>query len=231
MAEMDPEAIQLIQRAHEKLKMLPPGSPVELQFTSPVSVRIRTTLVGFEKGKYLIIKQPDSRNYYDVMTEGNVVVMRFLIEREAGECVACKAPIKSIVSFPARLIFMEYPTHVENRCLRSQQRVSTHILAHMAPATSPKERLDGVVSDISPTGCKLKFHAQDVVLGVNKIPIVITIQKPGTEETLSLRGTVMNHRKEDGLIGIGVLFTEPEERVIDILDNLYIDTKVFQVAS
>lgn len=222
---------ELINKSHEKIKMLQPGAPVELQFTVPSNVRIRTTLVGYEKGKYLIIRQPESRQYYDVMTEGNVVVMRFLLEGEAGECVACKAAIRALASFPARLLFMEYPTYVENRSLRSKQRVATHILARMCPANSPDEKHDGVVCDISPTGCKLRFHADEMVRGVNKIPIVITIQRPGSEDALHLNGKVMNQRREDGTIGIGVLFTDPPDIVITLLDQLYINTKIFESAS
>lgn len=230
-ASTDTEMCELINKSHEKIRRLMPGAPVELQFTLPSNVRIRTTLVGYEKGKYLIIRQPESRQYYDVMTEGNVVVMRFLLEGEAGECVACKAPIKSLVSFPARLLFIEYPTYVENRSLRSKQRIATHILARMSPKNSPDELHDGVVCDISPAGCKLRFHADEMVRGVNKIPIVITIQKPGSEEALQLNGKVMNQRREDGTIGVGVLFTDPHEIVVTLLDQLYINTKIFDSAS
>lgn len=225
----DHEALEAINRAHEKIKQLKPGAVVELQFTAPLPVRIRSRLVGYEKGRYLIIKQPDSRDYYDVLFDGNSVVMRFVIEGDSGECIACRASIRSVLSFPGRLLFIDYPTYVENRSLRAVTRVSTHILAQMAPQEVTDKKLNGVISDISPTGCKIKFQADDLVKGVNKIPIVITIN-PGSDNEKRILGTVMNHRREDNHIGVGVAFTSSEQEVLDILDQLYIDTRVFQTA-
>ncbi len=88
---------------------LQPGKHMDLQINHPVSLRLRLTLVGYELGKYILLKYPrvtKTSEYNDVLVEGNVMIVRYLMEGNKGECFAFRSAIKNISTYPESYCFL-----------------------------------------------------------------------------------------------------------------------------
>ena len=138
-----------------KLTYLRPGDVIDVEFSSATKVRTKLQVVGFDTGNYLLLKQPNPRtdgSYADVLYEGNPVIVRLVLEGEAGECLAFKTKIRAVSNIPFRLLYLDYPKEIENRALRAQRRVRTHIPVDVTAdgsQTNTKRNWPVVLSSIS----------------------------------------------------------------------------------
>jgi len=216
-----------------KLAYLRPGDMIDVEFASAAKVRTKLQIVGFETGKYLLLKQPNPRtegSYADVLFEGNPVIVRLVLEGETGECIAFKTKIRAVTNFPFRLLYLEYPQEVENRALRAQKRVRTHIpvdvTADSSQSDNKKKLASGVIVDISSAGCRILFKATPNEAGnVTHMNIKVSIGSAAQKELLTLSGQIMNQRKERGMISVGVRFTDEDSHINTVFDHLLIDTE------
>jgi len=111
---------------------LSPGGLIDLEIKNPVKLRIKARLVGYELGSYIILKHPDPQHmssYQDVFSKGNVVIARYILEGDKGQCFAFASTIVCVTNVPKKFIFLSYPQKIENRELRSHQRVATYFPA------------------------------------------------------------------------------------------------------
>lgn len=215
-----------------KLTYLRPGDMIDVEFSAATKVRTKLQLVGFDTGNYLLLKQPNPRtdgSYADVLFEGNPVIVRLVLEGETGECIAFKTNIRAVSNIPFRLLYLSYPKQVENRALRAQKRVSTHIpvdvTADNSQASTKKKLASGVIVDISSAGCRILFKAQSQSGNVTHMNIKINIGSGSQKDLLTLSGQIMNQRKERGMISVGVRFTDDETHISNVFDHLLIDTE------
>ncbi|WP_417448098.1 flagellar brake domain-containing protein [Idiomarina abyssalis] len=228
-----PPTLESPSQPQLKLAYLRPGDMIDVEFASAAKVRTKLQLVGFDTGKYLLLKQPNPRtegSYSDVLFEGNPVIVRLVLEGETGECIAFKTKIRAVTNFPFRLLYLEYPEQVENRALRAQKRVRTHIpvdvTADNSQASTKKKLASGVIVDISSAGCRIVFKATPNEAGnVTHMNIKVGIGSGAHKEALSLSGQIMNQRKERGMISVGVRFTDDEAHINNVFDHLLIDTE------
>ena len=184
-----------------KLTYLRPGDMIDVEFAAATKVRTKLQLVGFDTGNYLLLKQPNPRidgSYADVLFEGNPVIVRLVLEGETGECIAFKTNIRAVSNIPFRLLYLDYPKQVENRALRAQKRVRTHIpvdvTADNSQTDSRKKLASGVVVDISSAGCRILFKAQSEGSNVTHMNIKISIGSGSQKDLLTLSGQIMNQR-------------------------------------
>lgn len=206
---------------------LQPGKTLDLQINHPVPLRLKLTLVGFEVGKYILLKYPKvarPSDYKDVLIEGNIMIVRYLMEGNKGECFAFRSSIKHVTLHPEKLLFLEYPKNIENRQLRTQQRTSIHI-----PATIMLEgkgddstKINGVISDISAKGCGFAFKSKSEKTHVNKINILVCIQSPIDGE-VRVPAKVCNSRNVEGLVNVGIQFLDTENQIPKLLEQLFIE--------
>ena len=138
---------------------LQPGKSLDLQMNNPVPLRLKLQLVGYDIGKYIILKYPkgaSTSEYKDVLADGNVLIVRYLMEGNKGECFAFRSSIKSTTQYPEKLLFIEYPKKIENRQLRLQQRTSIHLPAIIMledKDNNESTEIIGIIGDISAKGC------------------------------------------------------------------------------
>jgi c-di-GMP-binding flagellar brake protein YcgR len=208
---------------------LKPGKLVDLQIDHPVRVRIKAALVGYEVGSYIILKHPSPMqmsNYSDVLVEGNVVVARYLLEGQQGECYAFKASIRNVTKFPEKFIFLSYPQQIENRQLRTHQRFITHLPATLYPkeelADKPTPKLKGIISDISAKGCGFVFKSNNDKLKVTPKEIFVTIRTV-IDGDITIPARVCNSRYDDGKVNVGIQFNEDDEQIKTLLEQLLIE--------
>jgi hypothetical protein len=208
---------------------LKPGKVVDIEINHPVKVRIKVPLIGYEMGKYIILKYPISSrttDYQDVLVEGNVVIARYILEGEHGECFAFRSTIKHITKYPESFIIVNYPKKIESRQLRLQQRIVTHLPASLmvdSEGTGQESiRLNGIIADISTKGCGFAFKADNTKITVNKRDVFVCIHHPSTGE-VKIPARVCNSRNEQGKVSVGIKFFENDKQVSNLLEHLFID--------
>ncbi len=208
---------------------LQPGKVVDVEISHPTKVRIKVPLIGYEMGKYIILKYPVSArpsDYKDVLVEGNVVIARYILEGERGECFAFRSTIKHITKYPENFIILNYPNKIESRQLRLQQRIVTHLPASImvdSEAGDQKSvRLNGIIADISTKGCGFAFKADNTKITVNKRNIFVCIHHPTLGE-VKIPASVCNSRNEQGKVSVGIKFFDDDKQVSSLLEHLFID--------
>lgn len=217
-----------VKEEKEYFELLP-GKTLDIQINHPVTVRKKLTLIGYEIGKYLILKWPKSLNkneYSDVLVEGNVMIVRYLLEGSAGKCYAFRTSITSIVQYPERLIFVEYPKTLENRELRNQQRKTTHISASISMGSEADNfkgsQIKGIIHDININGCGFSFKTSNNKVKVNNREIVINISGYLNKEK-QLLATVCNSRNDNGVVNVGIKFNDDPSDVLLALKSLQLE--------
>ncbi len=222
-----------VLRKEEKLSdifELLPGTMVDFQVNHPVQVRLKLPLVGYELGKYIIIKYPTvSRpsSYSDVLVEGNVVVVRYLLEGDKGCCFAFRTTIQNITTIPERFIVLSYPEKIENRQLRAHQRITTHLPAAISlniPNQSNVE-INGIIVDLSLKGCGFTFKADSALVKVKHREIFVCLTHYALGE-MRIPAKVCNSRNEQGRVSVGIQFTDNDKQVATLLEHLFIDTSM-----
>ncbi|MGJ8693280.1 MAG: flagellar brake domain-containing protein [Thalassotalea sp.] len=222
--------MQALKLANEEYFELLPGKVLDIQINHPVPYRNKMLLIGYEVGKYIILKYPKvvrSNDLNDVLVEGNGVIVRYLLEGQSGKCYAFRASIKYIVQYPEKLIYLTYPDILENRELRKQRRQVTHIPASIsllnANSASDDVKIKGVISDINAKGCGFSFKTENDKLMVNKRNVFVNIHSPnnGMEQ---IAASVCNCRNEGGLVNVGIQFINAEQQVTDLLADLQIES-------
>ncbi len=209
-----------------------PGKLLDIQLNHPVKVRIKIPLVGYSLGKYIILKYPSEHkfgNYRDVLVEGNVAIVRYLLEGEQGECFAFRATISHIVKFPEKLLVLTYPTKIENRQLRLHQRIVTHLPATIMVSSEDSEqddvKLKGIIGDISTQGCGFTFKAANSKVKVNTRNVFVCVTISDGDDVI-IPGYVCNSRNEQGKVNVGVKFQEGDKQVTSLLERLFIEASV-----
>jgi hypothetical protein len=208
---------------------LQPGKIVDIEINHPLKVRIKVPLIGYEMGKYIILKYPVSTRisaYQDVLIEGNVVIARYILEGEHGECFAFRSTIKHVTQYPESFIILNYPKKIESRQLRLQQRITTHLPSSlMVNSEDGKQkpiRLNGIIADISTKGCGFAFKADNNKITVNKRDVFVCIHHPSTGE-VKIPAKVCNSRNDQGKVTVGIKFFENDKQVSNLLEHLFID--------
>lgn len=213
-------------KQQEQFFELLPGKSLDLQINHPLQVRLKLPLIGYELGNYIILKHPgEQSSYRDVLVEGNVVIVRYILEGNKGQCFAFRSTIKSISMFPEKFIMLNYPKSIENRDLRLHQRYATNlpasIILNEQSTLSEGVSIDGIIADISPQGCSFTFLSENSKIKVNERDIFICIQSSANGVT-KIPARVCNSRYERGKVNVGVKFTNSEQQMKNLLEKLFI---------
>ena len=206
---------------------LQPGKSLDLQINHPIALRLKLPLIGYELGKYIILKYPkgaSTSEYQDVLVEGNVLIVRYLMEGNKGECFAFRSSIKSITQYPEKLLFIEYPKKIENRQLRTQQRTSIHlpgVIMLEDSSNNKATKINGIIGDISAKGCGFTFKTKSANATVNKRDIFVCIRSP-TDGDVKIPARVCNSRNDNGTVSVGIQFIDEGKLVPKLLSQLFI---------
>lgn len=207
-----------------------PGKILDVQLNHPLQVRLKLPLIGYVMGQYIILKYPPivkETDYEDVLKEGNVAIVRYLLEGDQGKCFAFQATIQSITKRPDKFLILNYPERIENRQLRMHQRVMTHLPAALSMNESGEstDQIQGMIVDISLKGCGFTFKASNDKVSVNKRDVLVLI-KYANDELISIPAKVCNSRNDKGKVSVGIKFTDGDKQVATLLESLFIDTSI-----
>lgn len=196
-----------------------PGKIIDIQFTNPLTVRFKLTLIGYEAGKYLILKYPPkakNSQYSDVLKEGNGAIVRYIVEGERGECVAFSTTILAIAVRPEKLIYLAYPKQIESRQLREVNRLQTHIPAKISinkdQNYDSENLLQGIIIDISTTGCRFTVHVNSGFLALKKRQVFVHLLSPIDNESVVISAHIRNNQMQGNRLNVGIEFAESEQQ-------------------
>ncbi len=229
MTEQQKDTVTERHQIVSTLNKLKPGSVVDFQFDVLGKQRLKCKLIGFNEASYFIFAIPDfaKTGYQDMLKQGNVCVLRVIIEGDLGQCIAFKASIDVILKSPHFIMFVSYPSTIESYSLRNKQRLATYIPASISSHPSDDkvsegsyETCHGIILDISPNGCRMSVsnvHEQN--LSLKKVIVTINFPaRPDAPMTVESEIKSINkHDKEN--IALGIQFTKKEE-LIDLLSRL-----------
>ncbi len=200
------------------------GATLKLQIYG-TDARLTSELIGVEEDKYLIIKMPPIPSVGTVSSlsglfcKGNTVVVRYM---HNGTLFGFKSRVYHVIIDPVKLIFLEYPTKIEDHNLRSHRRVDCYLPASVGVAGNT---IEGAITDISREGCHFtveKSKVKRLILQIDK-GIDISFQLPGVGEKLTIAAKQKIIKKDKNSINIGVEFINmddrTEERLYDFLST------------
>lgn len=208
----DQERLKLIQA----FKHLQPGSYVDLQFNSENPLRVKSKLVGFDEGKYLIVTTPldTLREYADVICEGAGCIARTLIEGEAGQCIAFRSNVDVIPIRPKGLLVITFPKQVESISLRKESRVKTQLAVTFVyrddsrpdAMFDAKTEVSGYIKDISAGGCRVTATWPEQHKNIQQVPVYIKVTMANGEVAI-LKADIKNQQREDpATVSLGMMF-------------------------
>ncbi len=119
----------------------PIGIPLHVE-TEGVSIRTKSTSIGYFSDKYLVIKYPiASVSTATMLKEGSRITVRYL---DKGTVFAFQSDVIGIVSKPD-VLFISYPQRIEQHSLRSAGRVDCHLPCRIvSPNATPSDVLSRI---------------------------------------------------------------------------------------
>ncbi|MFT5634603.1 MAG: c-di-GMP-binding flagellar brake protein YcgR [Cognaticolwellia sp.] len=195
---------------NNNLTLLPPGSVVTLDMTTPAGQRgkFRSTFIGYLQKNYVLVQYPDSSkigNYAQYIAPGMGVTVRGLIEGHEGAVVAFVSNVKQSIQIPSRILVLEFPREVSLQKLRTSMRIETHI---KAKTKIKDEYWSSVISDISISGCKLMINNGEKLTLNDDKPLEIIIEDFQSLKNIKLEAEICNSKIQIGGVILGAKFSE-----------------------
>lgn len=142
------------------------------------------TLIGYLKGKSLVVTAPERDGRVLLIREGQCFIARIFSGKSA---YAFSSTVIKFTSVPYPHLHLSYPAYVEAVTVRRDARANVRLIAAVQTRHIPAGA--AIVSDISTGGCSLLADSQ---MGLKDERIVIKVKVPvGTlEQVLALKGII-----------------------------------------
>ena len=205
------------------------GTPVIIEILN-LNTRIKSALTGMVEGMFCLFRLSD-KDLIGTFRSGAVtnspVVVRF---QHKDTVYSFNAEVLSTVSNPCKLMFVSYPSKLEESTVHPAERRECAI---PAMAMLDNEIIEMTIVDISRDGCLSAITAPaskggdalfrmvqiNKMIQINK-PVDIRAEFPGTRERLGLKGRIKNMSKGTDKIMMGVMFDDMAPDVRKRLDSL-----------
>lgn len=146
-----------------KIQQLKVGQRVEIQVSGTnVPARFQTDFIGAIKGRWVMVSMPEAKRYGELreqLHEDVPLIVRFVLENDNGEICAFRTDINFVVSHPTKMLFLDWPKQVESRVIRQGRRFDAYLptkIERLGDDNQVTLTTDGVVLDVSETGCRVK---------------------------------------------------------------------------
>ena len=213
-----------------KILQMTVGQRVEIQVAGiNVPARFQTDFIGVVKGRWFILNMPESKRYGELrehLHEGVPVIVRFVLENGNGEICAFRSDINFVVAHPTKMLFLDWPSSVESRVIRQGRRFDAYLPTQIARLTEDNGSdltVDGVILDVSETGCRVKHTYQKNDEGKPQNPdwdsgqrAQLTVQQNGNGE-LKINCIVRQIKRKDEHCELGMQFNSNQKESINAL--------------
>jgi c-di-GMP-binding flagellar brake protein YcgR len=203
----------------------PLGTELILQIEEN-DAQLRSSLVGMERGNYLIIRIPRTPGLEPSMMVDKAIKAIFLYDGTIY--VFLSTIIMSIVT-PAPLFFISCPETMQRHELRKNLRMDCSM--PVVICRDDKSEHKSIISDLSASGCRVTVpnNAQmDAEFKVDGI-LELSCEMLGIDRENPIRGTIKNLAQDGKKIHLGVQFEPDNNRALEriqiyvnrILDIVY----------
>lgn len=220
------EPMGLTNEDLRKIRLMRPGTPVDLQINSAAgNKRVRTEFVGMDGTRCMIIRFPDENKWgslRDSIFTDNTLVIRYILEDETGEIIAFKVKITLVLTKPSQLIFTTFPLAIQSHDLRTEPRAQTRIAVKLFDDASNHEIGSCLVRDISLKGCRISLDKSLAERPNLKQQVVM--QFTDADNNLQLKGTIMNNKVDEVSLYYGIKFQTSEDEVANLLQKMMLST-------
>ena len=177
------------------------GTLIQIQFEGLGSSR--STLLGMDPGKFLIIQTPLISDIGTKVFEKNNGIVRYL---SAGRVYAFRSTLLGIIKEPRRFSILSYPESLEVVNLRKFERISCLTDAELHISNNIYE---GIVTDISMGGCNVDLNHSGI-LDFPEIRILeevsLTLQLKDGEFLEDIKATVRSTKRDKHNLSLGLQF-------------------------
>lgn len=187
--------------------------------------QFKTFFVGFEKNKYVIIKLPPisyckMKGLFDHIQNGDSITVKYL---SSGAIYAFECRVIKYIISPYPLLFLTFPGKIEALELRKSKRI---VCAMQCFVMAQKERLEGMMLDISDEGCLVAVNSllQEELGDIQEgDEISITCSLLGAEDDKIIHGVVKRFEKKNKNLMVGVEYGNLDPGVAERVQS-YIDS-------
>lgn len=191
-----------------------------------VGERFMSMFVGWETGRYLMVKLPSNLALKDHLHADKPVILRYL--HCSGEVHGCETTIETVVTAPRRLLFLRFPDAVEAVSLRKDAWVNCSVPATLVWGESP---VSGYLLDVSRGGCKVAYFGVPghPLPGVGT-EVACSFRLPGGEALLEVDGVVRSSGEDGGRVVCGLEFRDAPASMTAAI-GAYVDAAAFLVGT
>lgn len=213
----------------EKLHQIMIGGMVDLEIlTATSSKRVKTEFIGLLDKRFVILNYPNAKRFpaaSDYLYDGEMVVVRALIEGSGGQVIAFRQQLMSVSSHPVRLLFINFPNQVELFDLRSQTRIPTLLSAKLK--LSDDRILDGVIKDISLTGIKFDLKDKTQAENIKGMQCSIILDS-SNRQAKDFKGEVCSVKEHAQGAYCGIKLLASEEEMKSFMGDHFIDPSILE---
>jgi len=167
----------------------------------------KATLVGMERGSYLICKTSSSRivGIWAIMNKEDFIIVRYI---HNGIVFGFHSTLIGAMDSPFSLLILSYPENIETVNLRQHVRIPCLIPAVM---TINESTYKGAIIDISLSGSCFVFNLSE---GDEKAQIqrgdegALFFQIPGSQNKVTIKVDMVSVRIDNSKITLGTRFKE-----------------------
>jgi c-di-GMP-binding flagellar brake protein YcgR len=183
-----------------------------------VGQRFKTTFVGWEEGKFVVVRLPAKLDLRDTLYTGKPVIVRFM--NCGGQICGFESAIQTSIVTPHRLLFLDFPTTIEFLSMRKENRVDCFLPAILHRAD---DVMEGRLLNISKGGCRFVTHQERVKqhppLELEAL-VDCEFKILGQEDAMYLvKASVKKIHEEKGLANVGLQFAEAPEDMQQRIDE------------
>ena len=164
--------------------------------------------VGSKPREYLVIEVPRSTEIDSCLTECHAVSGLFCA---AGKMVQFDSSIIAFTKRPAWLLFLTYPSSLENiHDLRSRRRAECSIPCILVTLSNFKQHM-GLIANINTGGCKYILSPISSVQTKMLNPenkVLLEFDLPGKDGRIKIFGEVMNIKRDGSGVSLGIKFDD-----------------------
>ncbi|TQK06902.1 flagellar brake protein [Herbaspirillum sp. SJZ107] len=146
-------------------------------------VQYFSTLIGYIKDDYLIVKMPMENGAPIGLVEGERVTIR--VFSGVNVCsFACT--VERIFGRPLLYVHLSFPTSIQGTSLRTAMRVKVDLPARITAATGDATALECTLANISVSGARIETH-HSLVQDIGEMLLEFTLAPPPEHHPVSVR--------------------------------------------
>lgn len=196
-------------------RILKVGSTVYLYARSGVRGRERKLeceLIGWAGGRFLLLTQPMEEGKTAQLPLNEPVTLRYVLE---GEVFGLRTRVMRIQFQPVPLLFLSFPTEIENVPLRTEQRVAVRlptVISWTPSAHPPKGTHFGFLRDVTQDGGLLEVSLEQAkTLKGRSLHVTFAL---GLDNEVAVNAQVKNvaHSGERYRLGIVFNWNSPDDQ-------------------